>query len=326
MHLLITLMLLLMAASPAAAGELFGFYGSTNQVGKSHTSFANLVEYRQGLGENLAASIAVLNEGHLPNHHRDGLVPVMLWGRSNRLERQLSLAVGAGPYIFADTITPPEGGKNDHNVGALVGLSATWYFENRLLLQARANWVIASHSIDTVSTLIGIGYQLDPPPGPGPRAKPLLQREKTTRNELTLFFGQTVVNNPGTPASLAWSAEYRRGIFPYLDISAAWLDEGNNRLIHRQGVSSQLWLGREFLDKHLALGAGIGAYVAADQLDSSNSGTEGNTFVASIISMTASVRNFELAPQLIARFTMNRVVTKYDKDSDTFMLGLGYAF
>ena len=104
--------------------------------------------------------------------------------------------------------------KNEHGVGGLLGASATWYWESRLLFQARVNWVVTTDSIDTVTALAGIGYQLDPPPKPGPLQKPPQPKERTTDNELTLYLGQTVVNNPSHPKSLAFSAEYRRGIAP----------------------------------------------------------------------------------------------------------------
>jgi hypothetical protein len=327
MRRFIVLMLMLFSAGSASAGELFVFYGATNETGRQYDSFAYQVEYREGLGENAAFTVSYLNEGHVPNHHRDGLAPLTLWGRVNLLDRRLSLAVGAGPYLYADTMQMPPGPpSNEHGLGGLLGASATWYLESRLLFQARVNWVMTRHSIDTVTAVAGIGYQLDAPTKVGPLPTPPPQRERTTNNELTLFLGQTIVNNPGSPKSLAWSAEYRRGLLPYLDVTAAWLNEGENELIRRNGAITQLWLVRDFLGDHLTLGGGFGAYLAIDKRGGPPSGVEGSAFASGIMSVTTSLRNLSLDPNLTVRFVMNRILTNYSKDTDIFMLGLGYRF
>lgn len=326
MRWFILLIICTVVARPASGGELFVVSGAIEEVGTSNHSFAYQAEYREGLGENLSVSASYLNEGHVPNHHRDGLVPVMLWGRANLLERRLSLAAGAGPYLYADTTTFAGLPKNQHGIGSLLGVSATWYFESRLLFQARVNWAATRNSIDTITALAGIGYQLDPPASPGPLPKPPSQRAKTTNNELTLFFGQTVVNNPGSARSLAWCAEYRRGLFRYVDLTAAWLSEGNAQLVRRDGVITQLWLVRDFLDDHLVLGTGAGTYLAVDKRGGPHPGQGGSAFVSGIFSMSAGVRNFSFNPNLTVRLVMNRIITNYDKDTDIFLLGLGYRF
>jgi hypothetical protein len=284
------------------------------------------VEYREGLGENVAVSSSYLNEGHVPNHHRDGLVPIMFWGRTNLLDRRLSLAVGAGPYLYADTTRINGIVKNDHEVGGLMGVSATLYTNSRLLFQGRINWVITGRSIDTLTALVGIGYQLDPPLSTGPLPTPPMQLEKTTNNEFSVFVGQTIVNNPGSPKSVATCLEYRRGLLRYLDVSAAWLNEGDNKLIRRNGALGQLWLNRAFLDDHLTLGVGFGAYLAIDKRKVVNSEQRGFDFASGVMSVTASVRDFGFNPDLSLRFVMNRIVTNYAKDTDIFLLGLGYRF
>jgi hypothetical protein len=322
------LLLLLCCAAPgsASAGELYGLYGATHAIESPDYSFSYQVEYKEGLGENLAASASYLNEGHVPNHHRDGLVPIMLWGRTNLLDRRLSLAVGAGPYLYADTTRIGGIVKDDHDVGGLMAVSATLYTRSRLLLQGRLNWVATGRSIDTLTALVGIGYQLDAPLTPGPLPAPPTQPEKTTSNELSVYVGQTVVNNPGSPKSLATCVEYRRGLLRYLDLSAAWLNEGDNKLIRRNGALAQLWLTRAFLDDHLSLGVGFGAYLAIDKRKVANADQGGSGFASGVMSVTASVRDFGFNPDLSLRFVMNRIITNYDKDTDIFLLGFGYRF
>jgi hypothetical protein len=314
------------APTVAISGELFGLYGATKEVDTSFNSYGYQVEYREGLGENAAVSASYLNEGHVPDHHRDGLVPIMLWGRSNILNRRLSLAAGAGPYLYADTTRVGGAVKDGHDVGGLMAVSATLYTRSRLLLQGRVNWVVTGRSIDTLTALVGIGYQLDPPLSTGPLPTPPSQREKTTVNELSVFFGQTVVNNPGSPKSLATCIEYRRGLLRYLDVSAAWLNEGDNELIRRNGALAQFWLVRSFLDDHLSLGGGFGAYLALDKRRVAGSDQGGSSFASGVMSVTASARDFGFYPELSLRFVMNRIVTNYDKDTDIFLLGLGYRF
>jgi hypothetical protein len=327
MHWLLVLALIAVTAGSAAAGEVFALFGSSQETNSSSHSLGYQGEYREGLGENLAVSASYLNEGHLPFHHRDGLVPLMLWGRTNLLERRLSLAAGVGPYLYADTVTTPAGlARNEHGAGCVLGASATWYFQSRLLLQTRVNWAMTKSSIDTITALAGIGYQLDAPPALGPLPKPPPQREKTTNNELTLFLGQTVVNNPGSASSLAYSVEYRRGLFPYLDLTAAWLNERNNKLARRNGMITEVWLVRDFLDDHLALGCGAGTYLTLDKRRDVPPGEGGTSSASGIISATVSLRNFSFSPGLTARAIMNRIVTNYDKDTDVFLFGIGYRF
>ncbi|HIJ88224.1 MAG TPA: hypothetical protein HPP97_11190 [Desulfuromonadales bacterium] len=324
--LLILLLTAFAAPKTASAGELFGFYGVTNEANSSNNSFAYQFEYREGLGENVAASASYLNEGHIPNHHRDGLAPLMIWGRGNLCDRRLSLAAGAGPYLYADTTTINGIVKDSHDVGGIFSVSATLYTQSRFLLQGRANWVYTGRSVDTVTALIGIGYQLDPPLSTGPLPTPPRQKEKTTNHELSVYVGQTIVNNPGSPKSVATGIEYRRGLLRYLDFSTAWLNEGDNELIRRNGALAQFWLVRAFFDDRLSLGSGLGAYLAIDKRNGKAFDKGGGEFASGVISMTASFRDFGFNPDISLRLTMNRIVTNYDKDTDIFLMGLGYRF
>ena len=62
----------------------------------------------QGLGKYTAVSVSWLNEGHLPNNHRDG-ISAQLWGRVNLFHQRFSLAAGIGPYLFYDTLQARNG-------------------------------------------------------------------------------------------------------------------------------------------------------------------------------------------------------------------------
>ena len=187
--------------------------GMTRDSDIHDNSYAWAIEYLQGLNEYTAFSVAWVNEGHFPYHHRDGNA-FQYWGRLNVLDRRLSLALGAGPYRFFDTTAAAHGGtwSDTHGWGAIESASATWYFKSRWMVQGRVNWIQARHNFDSWSATVGVGYQLSPPPSQGPLPRPPHQADWTTRNEVTLLAGQTVVNSFQSPSSLASSFEYRRGI------------------------------------------------------------------------------------------------------------------
>ena len=105
----------ILGASTVDAQELLLLGGGTYDSAASESTYAWAVEYAQGLGENAYVTLAWLNEGHLENHHRDGLT-AQIWARANLLDRRLSLALGVGPYSYFDTAQAEQGGTyaNDH--------------------------------------------------------------------------------------------------------------------------------------------------------------------------------------------------------------------
>src|ERR1041384_4476041 len=57
----------------AAAQEIYGLAGALQaDTAERERASAWLISYHQALGEHLAASFTYQNEGHVPNHHRDG--------------------------------------------------------------------------------------------------------------------------------------------------------------------------------------------------------------------------------------------------------------
>ena len=316
--ILIFLCGLLIYCTPLEAQELYLLGGIIEDTASSDRSYTWSLEYMQALGEYTAISISWLNEGHLPNNHRDGPT-VQFWGHTKRIYRQFVLAAGAGPYYFYDTELAKQGrGFSDsHGLGGVFSLAGFWYTESPWVIQLRSN-LVKTNNIDTYSAVVGVGYQLDyssarePSSGAGPT------RAKTTDNELTVMIGQTTVNSANSPESLSQSIEYRRGIARYLDWTIAWLNEGDNRLIRRNGILSQAWLVRAFFDEHLALGAGAGPYFLVD-----THGNEDRYTVAGVITLSASYR---FNPNWLVRLSWNRITTDYNRDTDVIMIGPGYRF
>ena len=217
--ILILLFGLAIAVSPAWAQEVFVRFGDTQETGTTGShSYAYGFSYLQGLGENLAWSIGYLNEGHVPDHKRDGL-GFQLWGRTNVLSRRLSLAVGVGPYLYWDTALGRERHifSDEHGVGAMFSVSATLYTKSRFLVQGRVNYILTSNSINTLTATIGLGFQLEKPPTPGPLTGSSPAVEQTLKNEVTFFGGRSITNAGHNDATHAESLQYRRNLTRHFD-------------------------------------------------------------------------------------------------------------
>jgi hypothetical protein len=316
--------LLLAAASLASAQEFTLFGGSTTAKDLGEQTYAWKIEYRQGLGDYFEFSYSWLNEGHVSDHHRDGHT-LQLWLRDTFFDNRLALALGAGTFRYYDTATAntADGYSDVHGFAGLFSLDAAYYLGKRWVLRTELNRSVAgSKSIDTWNFLVGVGYQLAPPEMPGQRALPPSQEEPTTDNEITIFAGQTVVNSFESQKSVAASAEYRRGLSRYFDVSAAFLYEGDSEVVRRGGFIVQGWFGRAFLHDRLALSLGMGVYIAVDKRKIEGSGESSGTF-SGIVTPSVSYR---FAEHWDTRFSWNRIVTTYDKDTDVFQFGLGYRF
>ena len=318
------LVFLVLAALPAQAGEFFLLGGEALQLGTDDDTYSWQIEYMEGLGEHAAASLSYLNEGHLPGHHRDGLT-TQLWLRENLLGRRLSLAAGIGPYYYFDTDDDKTDGSfsNEHGWGGMMSLAATWYTDSPLLLQLRTNLVLGAGNVKTLSAVAGFGWQLESPPTPGPVSRPTPQGKRSLRNEISLFSGRTIVNSFSSEHSLAAGVEYRRALLPYLDGTIGWLYEGDNRLLRRHGLITQVWAVHDFLHDRLSLGVGAGVYFALDHYSDTSFSKGKSRALSAIATFTGSVR---LTPHWQVRTSWNRIVTNYNRDTDVIMAGIGYRF
>ena len=321
---LLACLVLLATARTATAQEFTLFGGKTTAFDLSQSTYAWKIEYRQGLGEHFEFSYSWLNEGHISGHQRDGHIP-QIWARQTFLDRRVTLALGVGTMRYYDTqaAAGADGYADVHGWAGIASLDAAYYVGKRWItrLQVNRTWA-PSTSVDTWDFLLGLGYQLTAPDEPGPRSLPERQAQPTTRNEVTAFVGQTVVNSFNSQNSVAASLEYRRGLGQYFDVSAAFLYEGNSQLVRRGGFIVQGWLGRSFFDDHVAISIGLGPYIAVDTYEENSSGKGAGT-IAGMITPSFSYRFSE---RWLGRFTWNRVFTTYNKDTDVFQLGIGYRF
>lgn len=308
---------LLAAAWPVSAQEIYVHGGATSRTDSSSGSYAWGLTYLHGLGDYAALSLTYLNEGHVPDHKRDGFSP-QFWGRYPLFDRKVSLAAGVGPYLYFDTVnsTYTNSYSNTHGVGAMLSLSATLYTESRFLLQARGNWIWTPQNANTYVTTLGIGYQLERAAKQEASAGMSRKAPESLKNEVTLSAGMTILNQwGGNSSSGAGSVEYRRSFGRYIDVTAGWLLEGGP--ISRNGPMTQIWAGRRFFDEHFSLGVGAGPYLGFDSSD-------GNvTKVNWLVSASASYTFYE---HWAVRATWHRVTTDYDRDSDVFLSGISYRF
>lgn len=323
MHRLV-LLLLIFSADSALAQEFYFLGGATRDSNSGVNTYGWALEYQQELGAHAAFSLSWLNEGHVPGHHRDGQ-SAQLWGVTDLAARRLSIAAGIGPYRYFDTAIAGQGGaySDDHGWGTITSLAATWHPRGRWNIQLRAQHIETATDFDSTAILLGFGYQLSPTVSPGSTSVSSLSYGPKLGNEIALFVGRTVVNSGESENAIASAIEYRRSLRPHMDWTVGWLNEGDPRLIRRDGLITQLWLTGSFEGNRLGLGAGLGPYLAVDKRRRPQSGESGNEALATLVSMTASYR---FQPRWLVRFLWNRVATDYSRDSDVFLIGMGYRF
>jgi hypothetical protein len=280
--------------------------------------------YREGLGRFAAWSFSWINEGHIPEHHRDGQT-IQAWGRLPLWNDRLELSAGAGPYRYFDTVAARSGGdySNTHGWGVVWSMRAAYYFDRSWIAQVQLNHVQAFGGHDTTSLLFGVGYQLEAKGEPGPRERAVPRTSKVTHNEVTLMLGKTILNSDNSESANAGSVEYRRGLWRYVDVTASYIHEGGQIQSRRDGMAVQLWAARAFFDDHLTLSVGAGPYVSITQNDDLPQNRTGDGRVSALIAVSASYR---LGQHWLTRITWNRVVTRYNRDTDLIEAGFGLRF
>jgi hypothetical protein len=312
---------LLVAIGPAAHAQEFSVFGGAARSSTS-TTYTWAFEYEEGLGEYFAASFMWLNEGHVPDHHRDGQA-VQLWARAPLMNRRFVVSAGVGPYRYFDTTVAEDGGgySNDHGWGVVYSVRAAYYASNRWIAQLQLNHVHVQRGPDSSSVMLGVGYQLDAPGEPGPRQWAPSRTGKVTDNEVTVYIGRTVLNSDDSESALAGSIDYRRGLWKYVDLTVGYLYEGSTDLARRDGITSELWLTRAFFNDKVTLAVGTGVYYALSEREEATHQGPGAHQFSGLISISGAYRFTE---HWSGRLTWNRVLTRYDRDTDVMFAGLGY--
>lgn len=299
------------------------------------SSTAWSLEFRKSLCTHLALSMAYLNDGHFPYHHRDG-VSGEVWLPFN-LADYAAVSLGGGPFYYFDTehAPNPNGYADVHGWAWLLsadlrvplwlghGLHPGWF------LDLRYDWSAPAKDIETHSIGVGLGYQMysDAAVGVPYQDSP----GNFAKDEFVGYVGKTVVNSFSSQWSYAEAVEYRRQLFtPVMRMSLAFVNEGNAQLIRRNGVLYEGWLEPSFWDGNASVGLGWGGYSAIDKYRPAP-----GRIVSYVVSVTLSARPLNLIPALNStalgertslRVTWHRMITDYNRDTDVLLFGLGYRF
>jgi hypothetical protein len=239
------------------------------------------------------------------------------------LSNRITLNVGGGPFYYYDTVfAQNSGGYADaHGWAWLASLDATiqpwksgpW---SHLFIEVRLDYTAPAKSIQTTSVGLGLGYRgfsdihkADPNSAEGFAA-----------NEIVASYWKTVTNslNSSSHTSRAEAIDYRRQIWHELRASVGFLNEGDTRLIRRNGIMAEGWLEPSFGSGLWSIGAGFGFYSAIDKYRPAP-----GRHVSEVVSATVSVRPIK---NLDIRFLWHRIVTDYNRDADILLWGLGYRF
>ena len=306
------------------SGQELTFLGGVMRTSDNQqSSYTWQVDYRQDFYRNFAGSIAYVNEGHVPGHHRDGNA-WQAWARLPLFQNRIDLSLGAGAYYFFDTQPLPGGDTaNVHGTAPIYSLSATGYLSNRLFYRFLVNRISPAHQIQVTTAAVGAGFWFgrDKKPTPGKLGDAPDEYRYVTENELTVFGGQSVVNTFFSEQARAYAVEYRRGLLPHVDATVSGIYEGDPKIIRRNGVAAQLWMVNTFFNDRVAVGAGLGPYVYLDHKHPVTAGKKNPAALAPLASLTFAVR---LADHWTLRLVFDRVTSSYNRDADIFLLGLGY--
>src|SRR5215469_10030421 len=123
------------------------------------------LEFRQTDAAHLAWSVAYLNDGHFPGHHRDG-VSGEVWAPFT-VGDFMTLSVGGGPFYYFDTehAAMPGGFADVHGWALLLSADMRLALWSRLdepgwFLDVRYDWAAPARDIETHSIGVGFGYRM----------------------------------------------------------------------------------------------------------------------------------------------------------------------
>jgi hypothetical protein len=320
-----------------AADEL-SLRGGVIEASELHRRSGTIgLEYRHDLARPFAFSACYTNQGHLLNHHRDG-VALQFWAGAEILPRW-SVAAGIGPYFYSDTTRLDSSvssvvlynvlEQDAHGVGIVYSGAVRWHFDNRWLAELRLETTRARHNVDSTALTLGLGYEF----GNAPSAADV-GAFQASRNEWTFLAGASVVaNNDFKSQGVAATVGYRRMIHPNVEWDISWIHEGVREAARRNGVATELWLVRSIMDDRLVLGAGIGPYVALDfypdvglgqfGVPTANRADRSHERLAGLVSMTAAYR---FDSRWSARVVWHQVIAREPYDAGVLVFGLGYQY
>lgn len=264
---------------------------------------------RWGLG------FVYVNDGHLPNNHRDGFAAQgwYAWRVGERVELQL----GIGPYASMNN-TEIDGRRfNEFRGGVLASGALKWHgLGNGWYLRTQFNATAMSHSFGTVALLLGIGHDFPARTAPRRRDPGRLRSDisvwtgisRTTTIGLQRNAGSALVETQFSPATEgAWwiPSAY----------SVGFLSEGDTFITDRKGIPVQAWW-RTPRDRFV-FSFGLGPYPAFDTR------REPRLELLGILSLRAAMKVYESANvRFEAGVMFSRVASFYNRDQDIYLAGV----
>jgi len=305
-------------AGGARAQELAGALGRLHEVGQPEFTYTWRMDYYQHLTPNLAVSFGWLNEGHLPDHHRDGWA-AQLWATRDARGQRLRMGVGLGIYRSFDTNLVGDTYRNEHATRPLLTLALAHPIgEGPLSAQVQVNRTLGGGEPVTQAVLLGLLLRIGHPEPESPH--PPAVREGEGRQEVLFYYGQTILNSGVSETSDAYEVAYRRRISPHWSWSASYVNEGAPEKVRRDGVDLQMWLDGFFLERRLRLGVGFGPY--ATRVEHYEGGPDRDDVrLSGRITLAAGWR---LSSQWTAHVAWSRTATTYHRDTDVLAAGLGF--
>ncbi len=318
--------LALLAAMPAwgqmVAFEIGGLKGTETEG----QTYSWRMEYRRPFTSNgWGVGIGWLNEGHLPDHHRDGQA-FQVWKYWQPEQGKLMLGLGAGLYHFYDTTPDGLGGyRDDHGNRGLFTLSTLYAFgaDGRWVGMLEYNRTAGASDPQTAALLLGLGYRI---------GKPFHQTVAAPTDAMialnrsvNVYVGKAIQNSFSSESDSGYQLEYRRNFRPTWEWSAAYSNEGVLGTFQRDGLVLQAWYGDWFHDQRFKIAVGAGPYISNTRdIDPVNRTTlDRQVRVDGRITVLVS---FRVGQQCLASLAWNRTATADNKDTDLIVLGLGYGW
>lgn len=329
----LAILLVVLGVPSARSQEVSIGLGRLHGIGYEDMTYSWQVHYLRPINEGWAGSIGWLNEGHIPDHHRDG--PYIQGWRLHRMKgNDLRLGLGIGAYRFFDTTT--EGGaglafQNHHGIKSLFSLSAQYPFPGGdVEAFVRINRTFGPGQPQTQALLVGVSIPFKPRDPGTRRVSPApmdhRQRRSDPDNELTIFLGRTILNSFESEATEllgATALEYRRRLEGHFDLSVGYFDEGGLDSVRRDGIAAQVWLSQRSADGRWLIGFGAGPYFSRDfpEEERRNAGSSVTIRTSTRYSM---VVGRHIWGHWAGRLQWNRTLTRYHRDTDVLMMGLTY--
>jgi hypothetical protein len=300
---------------------LDGLYGRLESDTSFDKTYTWGLEYREPISAHLSGSFIWLNEGHLPNNHRDGQA-LQLWWHTEPLLRGLVFEGGIGPYKYYDThlLSTPPNFEDKHGWAALASASAAWYFANHWFSFLRLNQVLAQDKYDTSSVTLGFGYRFADRIGDALVESSAQAAAPAARWEIDELQGERIANSAHSEAGLAEAIDVRRVLSEHIAVTASFIAGQGTKLDWRDGLAAQIWF-QQYLTPRFSVAAGAGAFVVSEDDNVKNASTPSN--LAAMVSVSVA---YSLTPRWIARAKWDRIGTGDDHDADIVLIGVGYKF